>query len=67
MVITGGQLNLHGASFVTKYDINGWIEDLPELNTGRLGHGCAHFYNNLNELVNRSYKIQIFGPFVISE
>jgi len=54
VVITGGQqsrVNLHGASFVTKYDTNGWIEDLPELNTGRLGHGCAHFYNNLNELV----------------
>jgi len=51
VVITGGQLNLHGASFVTKYDTNGWIEDLPELNTGRLNHGCAHFYNNLNELV----------------
>ena len=56
MVITGGQVGgLHGASFVTKYDTNGWIEDLPELNTGRLNHGCAHFYNNLNKLVNRSY------------
>jgi len=51
VVITGGQLNLHGASYVTKYDKNGWIEDLPELNTGRFSHGCAHFYNNLNELV----------------
>jgi len=51
VVITGGQLNLHGASYVTKYDKNGWIEDLPELNTGRFSHGCAHFYSNLNELV----------------
>ena len=31
---------------VSRYTTDGWIEDLPELNVGRRGHGCGYFYND---------------------
>jgi len=33
------------------YDINGFVETLPSLNTPREGHGCGHYKNNDNEVV----------------
>ena len=40
-VVTGGT----GASYTlaTKYNLAGWLEDLPALNKGRQNHGCAWF------------------------
>ena len=34
-----------GVSTVSRYNINGWVEDLNNLNTGRYGHGCSQFTN----------------------
>merc|ERR1712012_671273 len=37
---------------VSRYDVNGWLEDLDNLNTGRQEHGCAQFTNKENQKVN---------------
>ena len=29
----------------------GWIEDLPDLNTGRTKHGCGHYVDNNDDIV----------------
>ena len=36
---------------VSKFDLNGWSKDLPNLNDGRDSHGCGHYYSHSNELV----------------
>ena len=47
-IITGGWFTLE---IVSKYDENGWVKDLPKLQTGRCWHGCGHFFSEMNELV----------------
>jgi len=48
VVITGG---FSTKTIVSRYDENGWVMDLPGLNSGRHSHGCGHFYNNDNNMV----------------
>ena len=33
------------------YDIGGWVEDLPDLNTERRDHGCGHYVDMENNTV----------------
>ena len=40
VIITGGSKTLN---IVSRYDKDGWVEDLPRLKVGRVGHGCSHF------------------------
>merc|ERR1712098_166246 len=35
---------------VTSYDMDGWLMDLPDLNTGRYFHGCGHYRNDAGEM-----------------
>ena len=42
-ILTGG---IYTMTTVSRYSINGWMEDLPELNEGRRYHGCGYFYND---------------------
>ena len=37
---------------VSKYNIDGWVEYLPSLNTARSGNGCGHYINSNEEVVN---------------
>lgn len=48
LIITGGTRNY---ATVSKYNIEGWVSDLPNLKSGRSNHGCAHYYSNSNELI----------------
>merc|ERR1712227_688024 len=48
VVITGGSNTMSTASM---YSIGGWVEDLPDLLTGRYNHGCGHYINNDNKMV----------------
>ena len=31
---------------VSRYNVNGWLVDLDNLNTGRESHGCTQYTNN---------------------
>ena len=42
-LLTGG---LYSKETVSRYNINGWLEDLDNLNTGRRLHGCTMYTNN---------------------
>ena len=65
MVITGGtgEDSSEVSARVTRYNITGWIEDMPELNIasdssnhpGRKDHACGGFYNSLEERVHSRY------------
>ena len=48
-LLTGGCCTV---STVQRYDINGWVEDLGDLNTARWGHGCTRYNNNQGVDVN---------------
>jgi len=47
-IITGGSYTM---TTVSRYNMIGWVEDLPSLNhRGRMGHACGHYYSLSNEL-----------------
>ena len=50
-ILTGG-FNLIGITLVARYDINGFVEYLHELQDGRYGHGCAHYIDSDGQTVN---------------
>ena len=39
---------------VSRYNIDGWVEDLADLTTPRQGHACGHFTNSDNTHVSYS-------------
>ena len=40
---------------MTVYNNEGFVEDWPELKTGRYSHGCGHFVNTDNKVVRNIY------------
>ena len=42
VVLTGGEKGII-RSKVSRYNKDGWMEDLADLNMGRWGHGCAGY------------------------
>ena len=65
VVITGGagEGSITVSPRVTRYNKDGWLEDMPELNIasdssnlpGRKDHACGGFYNSLEERVHSRY------------
>ena len=51
-LLTGG--GSRGSEIVTRYNINGFVEDLKGLNVQRRDHGCAHFKNNQRKQVSNN-------------
>jgi len=49
-ILTGGQYK----NTVSRYNLSGWLGDLPDLNEGRSSHGCGFFYN---EDMNRVFLV----------
>ena len=43
VVVTGG---LDTENTVVRYGQQGWLEDLPDLVTGRTGHACSSFVSS---------------------
>ena len=43
VIITGGTLTPYTVSV---YNVEGWQEDLPPLNTGRYRHACTSFWSD---------------------
>ena len=58
-LLTGGVYNSIGRPMgktVSRYNINGWMEDLDDLNTERASmHGCTRFTNNDGEKVRMEF------------
>ena len=48
-ILTGGY---YISRTVSRYSMDGWMEDLPELNEARTSHGCGYFYNDDMQRVN---------------
>jgi len=59
VVVTGGW---YTRTNVTEYDINGWRQELPDLNTGRYDHGCGYYVNANKEIV-----YLVAGGFYVDE
>ena len=50
-IVTGGySSDTHKK--VSRYSINGWMNDLPELNEARFQHGCGYYFNEDMERVS---------------
>merc|ERR1712107_941151 len=50
-LVTGGYDSGY-ISTVSRYNINGWVEDLDDLITGRANHGCLQYSNNFGARIN---------------
>ena len=48
VIVTGTDWTLDR---VAAYTGQGWAEDLPSLNTGRVDHACGHYVNTDNQMV----------------
>ena len=62
MVLTGGGLSTDS---VTRYNDQGWVEDIPKLIQGRNRHGCARYFDGAGAKVLSSidlifYKNSVF-------
>ena len=53
MILTGGVHHGNASTRVTIYNIYGFVEDKPPLNTGRFYHGCGHYINSDNKMVRQ--------------
>ena len=49
LIVTGG---VYYPTRVDVYTMDGWIMELPHLIDGRLRHGCGHYVNTDNKMVN---------------
>ena len=49
VIVTGGY---YTPTRVDVYNIEGWNMELPQLITGRYNHGCGHFINSDDKMVN---------------
>ena len=43
ILVIGGNFT---EKIVSKYNRNGWVEDLPSINDGRRSHSCSNFVRN---------------------
>ena len=50
VILTGG---VHTKNFVTVYNNKGFVEDWPRMEHGRSNHGCGHYVNTENRVVNK--------------
>jgi len=50
-ILTGGSHHSRNSATVSKYDISGWMEDLPDMNKGRHDHGCGFFYTDMGTVL----------------
>ena len=49
VIVTGG---LATKKIVSIYNVDGWVQDLANLNEGRYGHSCSHFTSG-DDLVSK--------------
>ena len=65
VIVTGGwgsdPANNYRSNQATVYNEQGWVEDLPSLNTARSGHGCGHFVNTENQQVRHSRNLEVWN------
>jgi len=59
VILTGGYVSL---TTVTEYNEFGWLRDLPDLNQGRVDHGCSHWVDG----IGRKHYIVAGGHFPTS-
>ena len=61
MVVTGGLgPGMEGHVRVVRYNRQGDVTDLPELNTGRWSHACGFYINANNQKVCHSCSLRKF-------
>ena len=59
-LVTGGY-DSGPISTVSRYNINGWVEDLDNLLIARWSHGCSQFTNNDGDKVGSDENIDQFN------
>ena len=52
IILTGGVIDNEESTDVSIYNKDGWVRDLPNLQTVRKRHGCGHYIDDSNNLVS---------------
>ena len=56
VIVTGGVPSPEMSKKVVEYNAYGWVKDLPDLNEERDFHGCGHYVDNNNNMVNIAFQ-----------
>ena len=62
VIVTGGAESYGTDKVVSVYDEGGWVEDWPQLNTGRSAHGCGHYVNSYSKEVTYTNTVPPVEP-----
>ena len=52
VILTGGVIDSEESSIVSIYGRDGWLRDLPNLQSIRRSHGCGHYVDDSNRVVS---------------
>ena len=52
VIITGGGTGSQTSNRVEVYNTDGWVREMPKLNTARSYHACGHYTNADDKIVN---------------
>ena len=55
VIVTGGNQPTKSKK-VIEYNAYGWVKDLTNMNENRHFHGCSHYLDNNNNMVNIVYQ-----------
>ena len=64
VILTGGVIKSEESSIVSLYDEDGWIRDLPNLQSSRRDHACGHYNDDSNNSVNNLFIGNRFMCFI---
>ena len=56
VVITGDGFDENSSKLVTRYRLQGFVEDFPQLGEGRFDHGCGTYQRSDGNCLSRSAK-----------
>ena len=62
VVVTGGQ---YSKGDVVRYNEDGFVEDLPQLISGRWSHACSWYTNSQGAMVNMPPKLKYLSYYIM--
>ena len=62
VILTGGE---YSDRMVSRYDLQGFVEDLPQLVQGRYGHGCGSYLRGDGTQVSVVYVFMVYSALMV--
>ena len=60
VILTGGGFDEEAGKRVSRYNIHGFVKDLPQLTVSRMDHGCGSYRRDDGTQVNKLCCVLLF-------